>query len=403
MWSGVYLLVDKIAGFKQLIWTTLLIVLSVVALEQTRALWLSKVPLVSQLLYILLLIVGLIASQFSRSRFSFAALVLFLYFSLVQKLIPHTEPLLEHPLIIFNSLVLIITYLSFIKDRGLVSIYTLIRVFAVLVCCLLAYAWSYGLRHFTAPLIELGVAKELLVLVEQYGLIIIALAAVIIRSVVKPSLVASAFFTTLLLWAGIYFKQVDLPIAMLLTLLLVQYLIAIVIDSYYLAYRDELTGIASRRALNQYALSLGRNYTVAMMDIDHFKKFNDTYGHDIGDQVLKLVAKKLTKIKGGGRVFRYGGEEFTAIFPRKNAADAAIELEKIRQSIQDYKIVFRQPVRQSKKARTKKPVDSFKTVSVTISIGVAMRQAKHSFEQTVKQADEALYRAKKNGRNNVSY
>jgi len=403
LWSGVYLLVDKIAGFKQLIWTTLLIVLSVVALEQTRALWLSKVPLVSQLLYILLLIVGLIASQFSRSRFSFAALVLFLYFSLVQKLIPHTEPLLEHPLIIFNSLVLIITYLSFIKDRGLVSIYTLIRVFAVLVCCLLAYAWSYGLRHFTAPLIELGVAKELLVLVEQYGLIIIALAAVIIRSVVKPSLVASAFFTTLLLWAGIYFKQVDLPIAMLLTLLLVQYLIAIVIDSYYLAYRDELTGIASRRALNQYALSLGRNYTVAMMDIDHFKKFNDTYGHDIGDQVLKLVAKKLTKIKGGGRVFRYGGEEFTAIFPRKNAADAAIELEKIRQSIQDYKIVFRQPVRQSKKARTKKPVDSFKTVSVTISIGVAMRQAKHSFEQTVKQADEALYRAKKNGRNNVSY
>jgi len=396
-------LIDKIAGFKQLVWTTLLVVLSVIALEQTREIWLAKVPQVSQLLYILFFVVALIASQFSRSRFTFAAIVLFLYFSVIQQLLPGIEYLKDKQLIAFNAMVLIVTYLSFIKDRGLISVYSLIRILALLCCAFIAYAWSWAFEYFNEQLIELGATKNIQQSIENYVLVIVCLIATFVRSVVRPSLVVSSFFTTLLLWAGAYFNQIDIPLAVLISLLMVQYLIAIVIDSYYLAYRDELTGIASRRALNQYALSLGRNYTVAMMDIDHFKKFNDTYGHDIGDQVLKLVAKKLTKVRGGGRVFRYGGEEFTAIFPRKSAADSAVELEKIRQSIQDYKIVFRQPVRQSKKARTKKPADSFKTVSVTISIGVAMRQAKHSFEQTVKHADEALYRAKKNGRNNVSY
>lgn len=396
-------MIDKIAGFKQLVWTTLLVVLSVIALEQTSEIWLAKVPQVSQLLYILFFVVALIASQFSRSRFTFAAIVLFLYFSVSQQLLPGIEYLKDKQLIAFNAMVLIVTYLSFIKDRGLISVYSLIRILALLCCASIAYAWSWAFEYFNEQLIELGATENVQQSIENYVFVIICLLATFVRSVVRPSLVVSSFFTTLLLWAGAYFNQIDIPLAVLISLLMVQYLIAIVIDSYYLAYRDELTGIASRRALNQYALSLGRNYTVAMMDIDHFKKFNDTYGHDIGDQVLKLVAKKLTKIRGGGRVFRYGGEEFTAIFPRKSAADSAVELEKVRQSIQDYKIVFRQPVRQSKKARTKKPADSFKTVSVTISIGVAMRQAKHSFEQTVKHADEALYRAKKNGRNNVSY
>jgi diguanylate cyclase (GGDEF)-like protein len=396
-------LIDKIAGFKQLVWTTLLVVLSVIALEQTRDIWLAKVPQVSQLLYILFFVVALIASQFSRSRFTFAAIVLFLYFSVSQQLLPGIEYLKDKQLIAFNAMVLIVTYLSFIKDRGLISVYSLIRILAILCCASIAYAWSWAFESFSKQFVEWGVSGNIQQLIENYVFVIVCLIATFVRSVVRPSLVVSSFFTTLLLWAGAYFNQIDIPLAVLISLLMVQYLIAIVIDSYYLAYRDELTGIASRRALNQYALSLGRNYTVAMMDIDHFKKFNDTYGHDIGDQVLKLVAKKLTKVRGGGRVFRYGGEEFTAIFPRKSAADSAVELEKIRQSIQDYKIVFRQPVRQSKKARTKKPADSFKTVSVTISIGVAMRQAKHSFEQTVKHADEALYRAKKNGRNNVSY
>ena len=66
--------------------------------------------------------------------------------------------------------------------------------------------------------------------------------------------------------------------------------------SYYMAYRDQLTGLSARRALNEALQRVGGQYTVAMVDIDHFKKFNDRYGHDVGDQVLRMVAAKLAEV-----------------------------------------------------------------------------------------------------------
>jgi len=198
--------------------------------------------------------------------------------------------------------------------------------------------------------------------------------------------------------------HITLQMPLLIVLFTGLCLSVVLINSYLLAYRDDLTSLPSRRALNQLAMSLGSKYTVAMMDIDHFKKFNDTYGHDIGDQVLKLVASKLAKVKGGGKVFRYGGEEFTVVFPRKSTSQTLDQLEALRQAIAEYKMVVRQPQRktQSKNARGNSKATNEKSVSVTISIGVAQRQSKQSFEQTLKQADLALYRAKKKGRNNVS-
>jgi len=91
-------------------------------------------------------------------------------------------------------------------------------------------------------------------------------------------------------------------------------------DSYNMAFRDDLTGIPSRRALNENLQGLGRRYTIAMLDVDHFKNFNDTYGHDVGDQVLKMVARKMMDVGGGGKAFRYGGEEFTILFAGRRAA-----------------------------------------------------------------------------------
>ena len=67
---------------------------------------------------------------------------------------------------------------------------------------------------------------------------------------------------------------------------------------------------------------LGPRYVLAMADVDHFKSFNDTHGHDTGDQVLKLVAARLAQVKGGGRAFRYGGEEFTVLFPDRTLDEA---------------------------------------------------------------------------------
>jgi diguanylate cyclase (GGDEF)-like protein len=185
--------------------------------------------------------------------------------------------------------------------------------------------------------------------------------------------------------------------ALILTLSVLQ-------DTYNMAYRDDLTGIQSRRALNEQLLGLGRTYAVAMVDVDHFKRFNDTYGHDVGDQVLKMVASKIEGVKGGGKAYRYGGEEFTVIFPRKKAQEVLPHLEELRKTIAGYKLWLRSPDRpkttkDGKKQRSDRGGEI--GVSVTVSIGVAESEEGHSPSDVIRSSDQALYRAKHKGRNMV--
>src|SRR6185369_6728757 len=97
----------------------------------------------------------------------------------------------------------------------------------------------------------------------------------------------------------------------------------------------------SRRSLNESLQGLGRRYTIAMVDVDHFKKFNDTYGHDVGDQVLKMVARKIQDVGGGGKAYRYGGEEFTITFSGRSLADVIPHLEELRKTIAGYRLQLR--------------------------------------------------------------
>lgn len=181
--------------------------------------------------------------------------------------------------------------------------------------------------------------------------------------------------------------------------------LAIIQDSHNMAFRDDMTGLQSRRALNELLRGLGSRYAIAMVDVDHFKRFNDTYGHDVGDQVLKMVAVRLMAVSGGGRPFRYGGEEFTVIFPGKAAKDAAPHLEKLRQSIAEYKMALRsdeRPKDDTKGQGGRASRQSNRDVSVTVSIGVAESGGRFaSAEEVIKAADTALYRAKNGGRNQV--
>jgi diguanylate cyclase (GGDEF)-like protein len=101
-----------------------------------------------------------------------------------------------------------------------------------------------------------------------------------------------------------------------------------------MAYRDELTQLPSRRALNESLLKVGDSYTIAMVDVDHFKQFNDTYGHETGDQVLQMIASRLADVSGGGKAFRYGGEEFAVMFPNKLMDEAYPSLEALRKSVE---------------------------------------------------------------------
>jgi GGDEF domain-containing protein len=210
--------------------------------------------------------------------------------------------------------------------------------------------------------------------------------------------IIAAFIFLNWLWAP------HIPVALCATAALIL-VVAVIQDSYNMAFRDDLTKLPSRRALNELLPSLGSRYSIAMVDVDHFKNFNDEYGHDVGDQVLKMIASKLMDVTGRGRPFRYGGEEFTIIFPGKGIQDAASHLESLRKSIAGYQMGLRDYDRpkdddRGKSRRSNKRSDQ--TVSVTISIGVAEADSRlQSPREVIKAADEALYKAKRRGRNQV--
>ncbi len=177
-------------------------------------------------------------------------------------------------------------------------------------------------------------------------------------------------------------------------------------EAYQMAFRDELTGLPGRRALNERLQRLGRNYVIAMADVDHFKKFNDTHGHDVGDQVLRVVASQLRKVGGGGKVYRYGGEEFTLVFAGKDIEQCLPHLEAVRQAVERYQVQLRdrqQRPADDKLGRQRRAGTGASQVSVTVSIGVAQPGLEHrSVEAVLKAADKALYGAKSAGRNCVS-
>lgn len=397
-------MIQKLEGLKTTLWASLIVALAIGLAAQFHSIWREYIGLIEHSLLGVFSIGLIISVQFSRSRITLVFIALISFYSVINGLVPGKELLGGYSDWLFIAVVLLIGLLTFLKDRSLLSIHGVMRVIFLSCCVIGAKLWLMAIEKFVQyntqqKIIESTYITESLIYVPLYFVALFTLY----RSLRRPNLLVASLLTSLVLVCLLYQQQLALPSSIIFALVALQYTAVVMIDSYYLAYRDELTNLPSRRALNQYALSLGRHYSVAMLDIDHFKKFNDTYGHDIGDQVLKLVASKLSGVKSGGKVFRYGGEEFTVIFPRKSAEQVEHALDTLRQTVANYKIVIRHPLRKSKKARKGNNSDNFKNVSVTISIGVATREAKATFEQTVKQADLALYRAKKNGRNNVSY
>jgi GGDEF domain-containing protein len=180
-------------------------------------------------------------------------------------------------------------------------------------------------------------------------------------------------------------------------------LVATVEASYGMAYGDELTGLPSRRALDNELRQLAGKYAIAMADVDHFKKFNDEHGHPVGDQLLRMVARELGRVGGGGRAFRYGGEEFAILFRGKTAPDVLPHLEAAREVIAAMPFVLRgddRPARRPEPAA--RGGGAKRRVHVTVSIGVAAASRKTNDPRAVLDAaDAALYRAKDGGRNRV--
>jgi diguanylate cyclase (GGDEF)-like protein len=184
-------------------------------------------------------------------------------------------------------------------------------------------------------------------------------------------------------------------------------LMALMQESHRLAFHDELTGLPGRRALEERLPGLGPVCAMAMIDVDHFKQFNDTHGHATGDQVLRLVAARLAMVQGGGTAYRYGGEEFAVLFPGRSVDQAFGALEELRAAIEGYRMKVRSDDRprdseSGSQQRNDGDASQYKVLSVTVSIGVAQREPGLNAAHALRLADQALYRAKQAGRNRVS-
>ncbi len=229
------------------------------------------------------------------------------------------------------------------------------------------------------------------------------------RKPVESGLIWSLAMTLLALESG---AIGPIPVAYVATACLIL-ASSIIENSYVLAYHDELTSLPARRAFNESVLRLEGSYALAVVDIDHFKRFNDTYGHETGDEVLRMVATRLSQVTGGGQAYRIGGEEFCILFPAKSARQALEDLELLRQSIEASVFYLRRvplgelqnPERRRPPRRKSVPRQSPQgetELSVTVSIGVAEPGSRtRDVEEVMRSADRALYRAKQSGRNRV--
>ena len=292
-----------------------------------------------------------------------------------------------------------------VRERGVMSFEGFLKIGAVMAQAF-GLAWLGRTNHQTLEALlgwgHRAVAWMWLPIpaIVSFGIAGMSLAVLFLvrRSSVEPGL----------LWAlaamFLGMNQMMMPDALLLyagtaSLMLV---FAVLEHGYDIAYRDELTGLPGRRAFNHIMEQLGGTYTLAMCDVDNFKKHNDTYGHETGDQILRMVAAKLSQVGGGGRAFRYGGEEFLLVFRGLSAREAEPFVDAICRSIASTGFVVRGKDRPPKRPLEVRPRKNLTRIQITVSAGVAGRSPRHSSPELVLDAaDAALYRAKEAGRNRV--
>ncbi|HEX5434906.1 MAG TPA: GGDEF domain-containing protein [Candidatus Angelobacter sp.] len=346
----------------------------------------------------------LLSAYFRRSRLFFATLVLALSGSMLTWVAPRFPASVEE--IMANAIALLLPLnllvLVFVKERGIISRTGRrrlgvggVQLIAVGALCLPFMKNVAALLERPFLPTELSDWSHL----SQPALtcFIICTGIIMVPLIRRYRAVESSLFWAMICsfialrsgvdnhLSGIFFATGELAI-----------LVALMETSYSMAYLDELTQLPSRRALNEALMKLPETYTIAMLDVDHFKKFNDSYGHESGDQALRLVGSKLARIAGGGKAYRYGGEEFTVVFPGKASDEVFVFLDRMRKIIEQSTFTVRGSERRGKRrVRTGK-----KQTNVTVSIGVASTSAdQFTPSEVLRISDQALYKAKAKGRN----
>ncbi len=349
----------------------------------------------------------LLGWRFHRSRLLLALLVL----ALADRALLHLGGG-EGAGVVYGAVALLLplnlTALAVLPERGALSLHGLVRVAILLAQAAIVFALAKW-TPWVAAILELApLPRDMVAWTPVTQPAVLAFGAALgwltVRVYLQPVAIERGFLWALVVsFLALNAQPAEsIPTIYLATAGLVL-IVAVVETSYHMAYRDGLTGLPARRALNEALHTLSGRYTVAMVDVDHFKKFNDRYGHDIGDQVLRMVAAQLVKVRGGAKVFRYGGEEFAVLFPGKAMDETAPHLEGLRSRVEKTKFTVRasgRPRKRPKKARARRRRG--KKVAITVSIGAAERASRDGHpDDTIRAADEALYRAKRAGRNRV--
>ena len=393
-----------------LVFYIILLFLAVFSLKLLPHIPSRYLPVLELLPFMLLFVSVFLGLKFNRSQIIFIAILFSLIYTYIFWFAFADN---QRHFLTLNAISILlainITLISFYSERG---VFTLLGILRLLVIALPSAALIWLLEHqyavlnefiyqslFTSLKVELHFFSQLVLLSVLAACFIISLLY-LYRS--NPFHMAMFAGMILVLYGITFPASKTLTIAVLFSWALMLPLFTLVSEFYRMAYLDELTGLPGRRALNETMNKLGSKYVIAMLDVDHFKKFNDTYGHDAGDDVLRLLANRLKGISGGGKPFRYGGEEFTLVFSGMTVKDVEKHLEKLRESVANKKFALRKQERRKSDKKSKKTKQN-REVKVTISIGYAQRSDKAGTpEQVIKAADKALYRAKRKGRNCIS-
>ena len=177
------------------------------------------------------------------------------------------------------------------------------------------------------------------------------------------------------------------------------FVISVIENIYIEAFQDELTGLPTRKILHGTLYNLGTGYTVAMIEIDNFKKLKENHGRRVSKQILRMVGSKIASVTGGGMPFRYGGEVFIVVFPAMFLQDTLSHLEELRKAIRESGSILRNQKSPRKRPKRLKRVEILANrVPATVSIGVAERSdLDMSPQQAIKAAEKALNLAKREG------
>lgn len=366
---------------------------------------------------LLLLLGGAFCLVYGRQREVFLLLVLYVGYFLLDIQVDHfrdSGQVRDDAVLVFHLICLLLPLLYALYGCWEERSHLLQDIFARALVLLAVSAVAFGLaRRYPQGIAEwlaqihwpLLHAAWMNLAQLVYLMFLIAFIALLVQYLRRPRPLHAAQLVGLigLLWMLPQVFILANALQVMSSMVMLMLVAAVAHEAYQMAFRDELTGLPGRRALNERLQRLGRDYVIAMVDVDHFKKFNDTHGHDVGDQVLRLVASQLRKVGGGGKAYRYGGEEFTLLFPGKSLEQCLPHLEAVRQAIEHYRMQLRDKHSRPRDDREGKQRRAGKTageVSVTVSMGVAERQAEQRTPQEViKAADKALYSAKAAGRN----